>query len=115
MKTEKATIELTNYASGTLRVSVFRFAGQVTDSAQVGREPELSGRKIDHAISTLPHAPVRGRKLTLAEVIGRFKSGELGSTEVPANQIWYEGGVEKLLSFIVIVVYDRYTARNEGK
>lgn len=88
MKAEETEARVPNYSGGTLQVSHFSFAGHVTNIVQSAPVPEPSGRKINHAVSNLPNATIRGPKLSLAEVIARFTKGELGSTEVPDNQIW---------------------------
>lgn len=75
-----------DYSVSTLRVHV-SFA-KVTKNVHSTPATEPSGRKINHAVSNLPDAPIRGQKLSLAEVIDRATRGELGSTEVPDNQVW---------------------------
>lgn len=77
-----------NYSFGTCQVSRYMCAGPSTKDLQRVPLTEPSGRRIDHAVSNLPIAVMRGSKLSLNEVIERFTRGEFGSTEVPSNQVW---------------------------
>lgn len=87
MKAEEAETRVPDYSVSTQRVHI-NFAGKVTKSVPSAPVTEPSGRKINHAVSNLPDATLRGPKPSLAEVIERATKGELGSTEVPANQVW---------------------------
>ena len=51
-------------------------------------QPEFTTKKLNHNASHLTDASPRFPVMTHQEVIRRAQAGELGTTEVPKNQVW---------------------------